>query len=295
MSLSTGERQRLRQLEIRTRRRVQGVFAGAYESVYKGRGLMFHGVRPYVAGDDVRAMDWKVSARTGTPHIKEFVEEREQTLMIVLDGSASLLFGTEERTKREAAAELAAVLASCAIVNNDRVGLLIVTDHVEHYVPPRKGRLHVSRVLHDILTFMPRSQQTDLASALRRLHQGLRGHAIIFLVSDFMADPASYTRDLLIVSRKHHVSAFYVHDPLEQQLPSVGLLGLEDAETRQIAWVDTASHTTLHTFHQQRNDFLQRRDALFRRADVPLWELPLTGDLWRSLRAFFAMQQARRR
>lgn len=295
MSLSAAERLRLRQLEIRTRRRVQGVFAGAYESVYKGNGLTFQSVRPYVVGDDVRAMDWKVSARTGTPHIREFVEEREQTLMIVLDGSASLLFGTETRTKRDAAVELAALLAGCASVNNDRVGLMIFTDRVEHYVPPRKGRLHNARVLHDILTFAPQGQQTDLGAVLRRLHQGLRSHAIVFIVSDFMADPDSYARDLLIAGQRHDLSAFYIHDPLEQALPAVGLLRVEDAETHDIGWVDTTSRSTRRTFQQQRTGLLDARDALFQRARVPLWELPLTGELWHSLHAFFRMRQAQRR
>ena len=142
MSLSAAQRQHLRFLELKTRRRVQSVFSGAYESVFKGKGITFNNVRPYIVGDDVRAIDWKVSARTGTPHIKEFIEERELSLMVLLDGSASLFFGTEDRTKRDIAAELACVLASCATANNDRTGLIIFTDKVEHYVPPRKGRNH---------------------------------------------------------------------------------------------------------------------------------------------------------
>jgi uncharacterized protein (DUF58 family) len=227
-----------RRIELVSRRLVDDQLAGQYHSVFKGRGLVFSDVRPYAAGDDVRSIDWNITARMNAPHVKQFVEERDRTVHLMIDMSASGSFGSRNFAKRELAAELAAVVAFSAIKNNDRVGLIVVTDQVERYVPPKKGRRHVLRVIGEILAFEPRSRGTDLAAGLDFLGKIARRRSVVFLVSDFLAD--GWDRALRIAARRHEVVPVVVTDPLERGLPRVGLVALEDLETGEVVEIDTS-------------------------------------------------------
>ena len=289
--LSAQDRRKLRQIEIKARRSVQTLFVGAYASTYKGQGLMFTNVRPYAYGDDFRTLDWKVSARTGAPHVREFVAEREQTVMIVLDGSASLFFGTDERTKRDKAAELAIILATCAAMNQDRVGLLIFTDHVEVYLPPRRSRSHSLHLMERIWTYQPRSRSTDLNAALQALLNGLRSHTIVFLLSDFLTPPSEYERSLIYAAQKHDLTAFYIYDPVEHTLPNAGMMALQDAESHRITVIDTTGTDARTALKRHAEHHQQARNHVFQRAGVSLWELPLVEDVIISLGAFFKYKQ----
>ena len=242
---------RIRRIEITTRKLVSDGFAGEYQSVFKGRGMEFDEVRQYHPGDDVRTIDWNVTARTGEPYVKSFIEERELTVMLAVDVSGSGDFGTRNRFKRELAVELAAVMSFAATTNNDRVGLLLFTDRVELLVPPRKGRSHVLRMVRDLLVFQPVGSGTDLRLALDTVHQMLKRRSIVFLVSDFLADPESYRQAMLVANRRHDVVAFDLSDPLEQEIADVGILALEDAESGQLRWVDTGSSEWKREFSER--------------------------------------------
>ena len=242
---------RIRRIEITTRKLVNDSFAGEYQSVFKGRGMEFDEVRQYHPGDDVRTIDWNVTARTGEPYVKSYVEERELTVMLAVDVSGSGDFGTRNRFKRELAVELAAVMSFAATTNNDRVGLLLFTDRVESLVPPRKGRRHVLRMVRDLLVFQPVGSGTDIRLALDTVHQMLKRRSIVFLLSDFLADPESYRQAMLVTNRRHDVVAFDLSDPLEHEIADVGIMALEDAESGQLRWVDTGSS-------EWRREFLER-------------------------------------
>ena len=242
---------RIRIIEITTRKLVNDSFAGEYQSVFKGRGMEFDEVRQYHPGDDVRSIDWNVTARTGEPHVKSYIEERELTVMLAVDVSRSGDFGTRNRFKRELAVELAAVMSFAATTNNDRVGLLLFTDRVESLVPPRKGQSHVLRMVRDLLVFQPVGSGTDIRLALDTVHQMLKRRSIVFLLSDFLADPESYRQAMLVTNRRHDVVAFDLSDPLEHEIADVGIIALEDAESGQLRWVDTGSS-------EWRREFLER-------------------------------------
>ncbi len=285
---------RIRRIELKSKRLVQNAFAGAYQSVYKGRGLSFSAVRPYQPGDDVRSIDWKVTARTGEPFIKQYIEERELTLLIVIDGSASVLFGTQDRRKRDFAAELGAVLAYAANRNNDKAGLLIFSDHIEHYIPAKKGRNHLLHMIRDLLTIETTGKGTDLALALRTANRLLPSGAIIFLLSDFLMPAESYRNDLLIAGKRHEVVTIILSDPLEENLPDVGLMGVRDSESGQVHWVDTGSVAWQAEFRTQRDGFVEERQQAFNRAGVGQIDMPADGDYIRALTHFF-QQQARKK
>ena len=242
---------RIRRIEITTRKLVADSFAGEYQSVFKGRGMEFDEVRQYHPGDDVRSIDWNVTARTGEPHVKSYIEERELTVMLVVDVSGSGDFGTRNRFKRELAVELAAVMSFAATTNNDKVGLLLFTDRVESLVPPRKGRSHVLRMVRDLLVFQPEGAGTDITLALNTVHRMLKRRSIVFLVSDFLADPESYRQAMLVANRRHDVVAFDLSDPLEHEIANVGVIALEDAESGQLRWVDTASRDWQREFNDR--------------------------------------------
>ena len=243
---------KIRRIEIRTRRLVNESFAGAYQAIFKGVGMEFAEVRPYVPGDEVRSIDWNVTARMGQPYIKRYAEERELTVMLLFDASASGNFGSLQRFKRELGAELAAVLAFSATSNSDRVGLLVFSDRLEHFIPPRKGRRHVLRLIQDLLVFQPRSVGTDISLALNTTLNVLKRRSIIFLVSDFLAPPQSYRKALFAASRKHDLVAVDLCDPLEQQVAPAGLLALEDAENGSLLTIDSSSRTW-QAAHRQRS------------------------------------------
>ena len=229
---------KIRRIQITTNRMVSDVFAGEYQSVFKGRGMEFDEVREYQPGDEVRDIDWNVTARYGRPFIKKFVEEREQTVMLLVDASGSSRFGSRDRFKSELAAELCAVLAFSAIRNKDKVGLIIFTDRIEKFVPPAKGSRHVLRVIREVLYFQPEGEGTDITLALDYLNRVTRRRSIAFLVSDFEAD--GYEKALTIANKRHDMIAVMVKDPRERELPPVGLINLRDAETGEDCLVDTS-------------------------------------------------------
>jgi len=229
----------IRRIEIVTRRLVNQQMAGQYQSVFKGRGMSFDEVRPYMAGDDPRTIDWNVTARTGEPYVKTYVEERELTVLIMVDMSGSMAFGTARDEKRVVAARLAAMMAFSAIKNGDRVGLVAFTDTVECFVPPKKGRKHVMRIIDEILRFDPVGSGTDLGEALQFAGRVQRRKAVVFLISDFL--DAGYERPLHVTARRHDLIPLTVVDPAEEMLPELGLLFLEDAEGRGISAIDSGS------------------------------------------------------
>jgi uncharacterized protein (DUF58 family) len=272
---------------------VNASFAGEYHAIFKGRGIEFDEVRPYRPGDEVRTIDWNVSARTGELHVKRYIEERELTVILLVDASGSGQFGTFNRFKREIAAELAAVLAFSAISNNDKVGLLIFTDQVELFIRPRKGRRHVLRLIRDLLAFQPTGRRTNLRLGLETLNHTLKRRSIIFLVSDFLASPDSYRSILQVSNRRHDVIAVTLSDPREQELPNVGLITLEDAETGQIQWVDTGNRKFRQAFSERVNELHLARERVFRKAKVDRINISTDSDYVIPLTNFFE-QRARR-
>ncbi len=283
----------IRRIELRTRRLVTDSFAGSYHAVFKGRGITFDSVRAYEPGDDVRDIDWNVTARTGEPFIKQYIEERELTVMLALDASASVLFGTKGRTKRDLAAELGAVLALSAVSNNDKVGLLIFSDQIETFIPPRKGRNHVLRLIRDLMTVEPAQPGTDMVLALKTINTVLKRRAIVFLISDFLLPSDDYLKELLIVSRRHDVIAITLSDRLEHQWVDVGLINLRDAETNATITVDTGSKIWRRRFSGQAQRFQQMRDATLSRAKVDRIDIPVDGAYLHSLAEFFKRRERR--
>ena len=289
--LSTAELfKKAKKIEIASRRLVDEQLAGQYHSVFKGRGLVFSDVRPYYAGDDVRAIDWNITARMNAPHVKQFIEERDRTVNLMIDMSASGYFGTQGSTKREIAAELAAVVAFSAIKNNDRVGLYIVTDRVERYVPPKKGRRHVMRVIGEILAFEPQSRKTDLAAGLEFLGNVARRRSVVFLVSDFLA--TGWERALQIAARRHELVPVVVGDPMEARLPDVGLLVLEDLETGEVKEVDTRC-AARREYEKHARAAAEARDAALRRVNVDLVSVATDQPYVDALIAFFKARAKR--
>jgi uncharacterized protein (DUF58 family) len=282
---------RLRKIEITTNRVVNETLAGQYHSVFKGRGMAFSEVRPYQPGDEIRTIDWNVTARMGDPFIKVFTEERELTVMLVVDRSASGDVGGSQRTKSETAAEIAAMIAFSAITNNDRVGLALFTDRVERFVPPKKGRKHVMRVLTDILTFQPQGRRTSLADALTFLHQSSKRRTVAFVVSDFLAD--GWERPLAVAARRHDVVPIVLREPLQGELPNVGLLSVEDPETGDIMVVDTSSRLVRTEYRRQFEAAVARRERTFSQLQVDAIEVGADQDFVKPLVRFFESRARR--
>lgn len=251
----------VRQIEIRTRGIVNDVFSGEYHSVFKGRGMEFSEVREYQVGDDIRNIDWNVTARFGHPYIKIFEEERELTVMLLVDMSGSLLFGSAEKTKQRIAAELSAILAFSALKNNDKVGLILFTDRIEKFVPPRKGRSHVLRIIREVLSFAPQGNKTNLKAALEYFNHTIKKKSIAFLISDFMDD--GYEKIIRIVGRKHDLIGVVLEDPREKELPKAGLIKFRDAETGEIRVIDTSNKIVRDEFYTYRKYNEEKRRQLF--------------------------------
>ena len=283
----------VRRIEIRTRRMVDEVFSGEYHSVFRGRGVEFREVREYVPGDDVRSIDWNVTARTDTPFVKQFEEERELTVVLAADVSASGRFGSGERTKAETAAELCGVLAFAAVSNKDKVGLLLFSDHVEKYIPPAKGRSHVLRIIRELLTYRSTGAGTDLEAPLQLIGRVLKRKATVFLVSDFWADDFSHS--LRTVARRHDCVAVRLRDPREVDLPEVGLVSWRDAETGQELLVDTASAAVRSQLTERARRHDQHLERSLRQAGVDLVDVDATGSYVEPLHRFFAARAGRRR
>jgi uncharacterized protein (DUF58 family) len=303
---------KIRQIELRTNRVVTETLAGAYHSVFKGQGMNFDEVREYQAGDDVRSIDWNVTARMNHPFIKKFIEERELTLMLLVDVSGSGLFGSRAQSKRELAAEIASVLAFSAIRNNDKVGLLLYTDEVEKYIPPRKGRAHVLRVIREVLYFEPRRRGTDLVKALEFMGRVLPHKAICAVISDFMDNvPPAVPADrrapawteplskalqtaLRVANRRHDVVAVQVTDQYELELPALGRLILEDAETGEVLEVNTGSAMRRGAFALQRQKHQEALVRQLRGAGVDTIQLRTDQPYGAALGKFFENREKRR-
>jgi uncharacterized protein (DUF58 family) len=284
---------KVRRIEITTRSIVRDTFAGRYESIFKGRGMEFDEVREYQPGDDIRTIDWNVTARTGWLHVKKYVEERELTVLIVFDASGSFDFGTSDRLKRELAAEIGAVLAFAAIRNNDKVGLLIFTDEIETFVPPRKGSKHVLRIIREILHFRPRSRGTDIAQALAFAMRVAKRHSVMFCISDFR--DAGYESAITIANRKHDVVAITVTDPKEIEIPPLGLLEVQDGETGQRAILDFRSDRAAEVFRRAAGEVEVLRKGILNRAKVDQIDLRTDQDYVEPLVKFFQERQRRQR
>ncbi len=254
--------QKIRQIEIRTKHLVNDVFSGEYHSVFKGRGMEFAEVREYEPGDEIRSIDWNVTARLGRPYIKRFIEERELTVILMADASASKSFGTVNQMKGEIAAEICALLAFAAIQNNDRVGLLMFTDQIEKFIPPKKGRTHILRVIREVLYTRPEHTGTDLAQALEYLNRLLTRRCIVFIISDFL--DSDYVKPLRVASKRHDVVAVTVTDPRELDLPGVGLIELEDAESGEEVLVDTGNAEWRRQYAEYNEAIRNDRDQQFR-------------------------------
>ncbi|MCG5054012.1 MAG: DUF58 domain-containing protein [Myxococcales bacterium] len=285
---------KIRKIEIVTERLVRDRMAGQYLSVFKGSGIAFSEVRQYMPGDDIRLIDWNVSARMNEPYIKLFTEEREMTVMLLVDMSASGQFGSVGREKREVTAELAAVVAFSAIKNNDRVGLIIFTDEVERFVPPKKGKKHVLRVVSEILGYEPRSRRTDLRSGIEFLGRVARRRAVAFLISDFLTPLDTYERALRVAARRHDLVPVSVIDPLEEALPSVGLVELEDPETGEVLTFDT-SGAEARAFAAAVAKAKEARQALFKKLDLDGIEARTDRPYLPALTAFFEARARRLR
>ena len=292
---------KVRQIEVRTNRLVNDALAGEYHSVFKGRGMDFDEVREYVPGDEVRAIDWNVTARAGRPFVKKFTEERELTLLLAVDVSASGNFGSGEQSKRELAAELASVLAFSAIRNSDKVGLVLFTDGIEQYIPPKKGRQHVLRVVREILYFQPRHRGTDLVKALDFVNQVTKRRAVVFLVSDFQsagdreAALVQLRRALRQTNRRHDLVAMHIADPHEAGLPNVGILAVEDAETGELVELDTGTPEVRARFQEAARDHVQRLERTLAGEAVDSLDLSTTEPYLPALMRFFKFRESRRR
>jgi len=253
--------QKVRRIEIRTRNIVDSVLSGEYHSVFKGRGMEFSEVRTYMQGDDIRSIDWNVTARMGEPYVKKYVEEREMTVMLVVDASASGSFGTVSQYKSEVAVELCALLAFSAIKNNDRVGLIMFTSEVEKYIPPQKGKNHVLRVIRELLSFTPEHKGTDIAGALSYLNRVLRKKSVVFCISDFIA--RDYEKPFRVAARRHDMIAISISDPRELELPDVGYIELADTETGETMLVNTRDKAVRNSFARQTRDRRQSLRSFF--------------------------------
>ncbi|MBF0484195.1 MAG: DUF58 domain-containing protein [Candidatus Omnitrophica bacterium] len=295
---------KIRRIEIVTSRLVTDVFAGQYHSVFKGQGIEFDEVREYQIGDDIRTIDWNVTARTGKPHVKKFVEERELTVMIMVDMSHSLRFGSVNNLKNQIAAEISAVLALSAIQNNDKVGLIIFTDKVEKFIPPRKGRSHVLRVIREVLYFEPQGKTTNIEGALEYLSHTLTRRSIVFLISDFLAEGdkkisslrnSSLKKTIAIANKRHDLVAVTLNDPRESELPECGLVYLEDAETGEIFTIDCGDKMVRENYKSLNVKRIKDRERMLRSAGVDMINISTDKSYVDEIIKFFKQRGRRKR
>jgi len=282
---------KIRFIQIHTSKTVNSVLAGEYESVFKGRGMEFDEVREYQPGDDIRTIDWNVTARTGLPYVKQYVEERELTVFFLVDLSASGSFGSMEKTKNEVAAELTALLAFSAIKNNDKVGLIVFTDIIELFIPPKKGVSHVLRLIREILHFRPSQVRTDISVALDFFGRVMRKWAVAFVISDFISP--DFSRDMRILARCHDLISVSITDPREMELPPAGLIELEDAETGETILIDCGSREVRQQYRQLARERLKNLESLFRSMGVDHIPLQTGQDYVADLVRFFRTREKR--
>ncbi|MFT5300275.1 MAG: hypothetical protein ACI87E_001063 [Mariniblastus sp.] len=283
--------QKIRHIQIHSSHKVDELLAGSWNSAFKGRGVEFEEVRPYQVGDDVRAIDWNVTARSDQPFVKLFREERELSVMLLVDLSPSQNFGTSTQTKRELVAELGATLAMSAIKNNDKVGLTLFTDDVEKSIPPRKGSRHVLRLIRELLYCQPVGTGTHLKSAIEHLNRTSKRRSVVFLISDFQ--DSGFESLLKIARRKHDIIPVVVNDPREHEIPNVGLIRLEDSETGEIVMLDTASRKNRELFRQLNEQHAAERDRSFGRLQLAPIHLTTGQDLVHPLRRYFRAREGR--
>ena len=281
----------VRQIEIRTKGLVNQVFSGEYHSVFKGRGMEFSEVREYQFGDDIRNIDWNVTARFGHPYIKVFEEERELTVMLMVDLSGSLMFGSVSKTKQRIAAELSAILAFSALKNNDKVGLILFTDKIEKFVPPRKGRKHVLRIIREVLSFEPEGKATNLKGALEYMNHTIKKKSIAFLISDFMDE--GYEKILKIVGRKHDLIGIVLDDRREKEIPNIGLVKLADAETGAERWIDTGSKRVRSQMVSDQKQREKLRNSIFIKSGLDRIEVTTGSNYIQPLVQFFRRREKR--
>ena len=282
---------RIRNIQIRSSRKVDELLAGNWHSAFKGRGIEFEEVRPYQAGDDVRAIDWNVTARSGEPFIKLFREERELAVQLLVDLSGSQDFGTGEQTKRELVAELGATLAMSAIKNNDKVGLTLFTDDVEKSIPARKGSRHVLRLIRELLYCQPMGNGTDLKKAIDHLNRTNKRKTVVFLISDFL--DAGFEKTLKVASRKHDVIPVVVSDHRESEMPNVGLVRLQDAETGDVVTLDTSSRKNRELYRKLQRQQSEQRDSMFRRLKLQPIHVRTGQDPVEPIRRYFHKRETR--
>ena len=283
---------KVRKIEIKTKGLSNHIFAGEYHTAFKGKGMAFSEVREYQPGDDVRSIDWNVTARYNSPFVKVFEEEREMTVMLMIDVSASGNFGTQEQFKRELATELAAILAFSAINNNDKVGVIFFTDKVEEFIPPKKGKSHILRIIREVLAFEPTGKGTDIAGALEYFSAVIKKRSICFILSDFMSK--EFDRPLKIASKKHDLVALRIHDKREDTLPNVGLVPMQDAETEKMLFVDTSSKKVRDNFAKNRAQATEKLRKLFPASGVDLIDITTGTDYVKPLINFFKTRGKRR-
>ena len=289
--LSRETLKKIEKIHIHTSHLVNDVFAGEYESAFKGRGMEFEEVREYSPGDEIRTIDWNVTARMNRPFVKEYREERELTVMLLIDVSSSSLFGTVKDFKNEIAAELGAILAFAAVRSNDKVGLIIFSDTVEKYIPPQKGRSHVWRVIKEVMEHQPQQKHTDITVALDFLNRVLNRRSVCFLISDFISE--GFEKTLRITNKKHDMVAISITDPRERELPAVGFIELEDAETGELILIDTGDRSMRDEFKDIQADNAGKRKDLFRSIGVDYIDIMTDESLIDPLLRFFLLREKR--
>lgn len=282
---------KVRKIEIKTRALSHQIFAGEYHSAFKGRGMAFSEVREYQYGDDVRNMDWNVTARLRAPYVKVFEEEREMTVMLLVDISRSGFFGTVGSTKRDMLAEIAAVLSFSAIINNDKVGALFFSDKIEKFIPPRKGRSHLLRIIREIIELKPESSGTDIGGALRFLTNAIKQKCTAFLLSDMMDTDANgaprYEDAIKVAAGRHDLSVIKVFDPRERTIPDVGLVNVKDSETGETAWINTSSSKEREAYAKAAQDADMKATKLMRQYQIDSVDISTGSDYVKGLMAFF--------
>ena len=277
---------RVRKIEITTRGLSKNIFAGEYHSAFKGRGMTFSEVREYQYGDDIRNIDWNVTARHNRPYVKIFEEERELTVMLMIDVSASRNFGTISKLKKNQITEIAAVLAFSAIQNNDKIGVIFFSDKIEKFIPPKKGRTHILHIIRELIDFYPEDKQTDIEQALEYMTNSIKKRCTCFVISDFI-DEHDFAHALAIANRKHDVVALRVYDPRENQLPPVGMMYLRDAETGEQMWVDTSDKKLREAYEKYAFVREKELDAIFKRSGVDVANIRSDEDYVRALITLF--------
>jgi len=278
---------KVRKIEIKTRGLSRNIFAGEYHSAFKGRGMAFSEVREYQFGDDIRNIDWNVTARYNHPYVKIFEEERELTVVLLIDVSGSREFGSFEKLKKNVITELSAVLSFSAIQNNDKIGVIFFSDKIEKFIPPKKGKSHILRIIRELIDFEPEHRKTNIAEAIRYLTNAIKKRCTAFVISDFMDDNAELEQALSIANKKHDVVALKVYDERETELPSIGMIKLKDAETGEYVWVDSSSSRTRQVYAKWWRDHMQTMDVMFKKCRIDYVAVNTNEDYVKSLMTLF--------